>query len=962
MKSENSQAEGINRLSLGLWLINGTIFLLLPCLLIAWGVSVVIEGKIETERQREFTRLNELLLAIRKRADTRRYLEVYLQRIGTLGLPGKSIVIPALRRGFREIRRRFPIGFSFGVVDAVGNVVPAVSDGVPSRTVMKYLAQTVRLPEATVKATPAGTPRWPIVQSFIGPQTSFRNFHLGASGRLQETAYGEKRHYFFFLVRPAGCLFVHVDEPPDFSLLSIRDLVNRVGRRPRFADIHLRLHDISVETSLPPLEAKALGLFQNTNQENVEIQGALFGIIRLGAHYRLTAQIPFRARKTLETGRLACLALLGGFFFLGSVLSFRFTMRESAFFFPIRHRLVLLFVFASGLPVSVLVFFALGYFSQLHQSHVRKTFQAVEKALWAFDDRFPELRSSLEGRLKTLLKSLRFDTSAHQEEVIGSLKLIEKRYQPSNVLLFDSAGKMVWQDSDQGVIRSSTPKRFLGQFVRSILGNLNQEVDNRIDAASLIAETVGEGESPLRLILKNVGKISDLSLEKNQMWNLMIPIKGAGSTFSHMAVFLWRKHHLEQFYLKRYLLAGAKAIPGMRLTAFSPHRRPSLIPFDQWAATRMKDFFQDLRVQGKSMFTSIPRGENHEIIVGIQPKEIAQYFLIGRVSDATIRREVRELQKKLVFFLLAIALISFYLGRILSRRFLDPLGRISSGVQAIRQRLFSFRLPHLGNDEFGDLGNTFNVMMEDMADLEVARIVQESLMPSDEICRRGYQIFGETHTASRLGGDFFDLKNLDENRILIVIGDVTGHGVPAALVMAIAKSALETVLETSKRPEELIGGMNRIIHRTMRRKLIMTCFVGILDIDSHTLHFSNGGHNYPYLLRRGEPPEHFKTKVSYPLGTLAKTTFEVSSIAFSPGDALFFYTDGIIEARTWNGIIGYPRVAEKLDTLRHLPPKAACGELFAWYQELAGDGRQDDDITFIMIRRESTEIEPLQLL
>lgn len=112
----------------------------------------------------------------------------------------------------------------------------------------------------------------------------------------------------------------------------------------------------------------------------------------------------------------------------------------------------------------------------------------------------------------------------------------------------------------------------------------------------------------------------------------------------------------------------------------------------------------------------------------------------------------------------------------MGRRFLNPVLELSRGLQSFQARDFSFRLEKIRNDEFGDLVQVFNSAMMGLSDLEVGRIVQTNLLPKEELSVGDFRIFGRTTFASEMTGDYFDVEKLPDGKILILVGDVTGHG------------------------------------------------------------------------------------------------------------------------------------------------------------------------------------------
>ena len=352
-------------------------------------------------------------------------------------------------------------------------------------------------------------------------------------------------------------------------------------------------------------------------------------------------------------------------------------------------------------------------------------------------------------------------------------------------------------------------------------------------------------------------------------------------------------------------------------------------------------------------------GRKHDwLITGIKPKTMTTFYLVALASDAPIRAEIGKMRNQLWGFAAVAALISVFLGVILSQRFLVPIRDLAQGVEAIQVREFKHRVPFTEGDELGDLARTFNSVMEGLSDLEVARIVQESLFPSGKLIAGAFEVYGTSRSSSELGGDYFDLQQLHDGRVLVLIGDVSGHGVPSALVMAMAKALVERESETNPHPVNLLEVVHRILFRTLKRKRMMTCFLALLDPPNRLLTYSNAGHNFPILYRDGEEPRFLENK-SFPLGSVKRNRFTPDDLILQPGDRLLLYTDGLVEAKMGDEMIGYNRMSKVVRQFLHDDAQASCEAVVNWHIGLTGDGPQEDDITLVLLSCRADADQPI---
>jgi hypothetical protein len=236
-------------------------------------------------------------------------------------------------------------------------------------------------------------------------------------------------------------------------------------------------------------------------------------------------------------------------------------------------------------------------------------------------------------------------------------------------------------------------------------------------------------------------------------------------------------------------------------------------------------------------------------------------------------------------------------------------------------------------------------------DLEIARQIQFGLLPFAPYASADLRIETVMRPANTVGGDYFDLIDLGEGRLAVVIGDVAGKGMPAALLMALLQGSLRTLITAGLRGAEVVTKLNAHLCANIPSNRLVTFFYGELDRTTGRLDYVNAGHNPPFILRADGPSERL-APTAIALGILEDASFELFSAELEPGDRMLLYTDGITEAANPDEEeFGLPRLIEVC--LRY------CGESLG---ELARGIEKDlenfvlgipfvDDRTFVMVRR-----------
>lgn len=232
-----------------------------------------------------------------------------------------------------------------------------------------------------------------------------------------------------------------------------------------------------------------------------------------------------------------------------------------------------------------------------------------------------------------------------------------------------------------------------------------------------------------------------------------------------------------------------------------------------------------------------------------------------------------------------------------------------------------------------------------------ARRIQQALLPSATLQFQRISVAAGLTTSSEVGGDFYDYFAVGNDRLGLIIGDVSGHGVQAGMVTTAAKASLHTLIALDvTEPAALLSGMNKAIATTACQTLLMTCLIALIDVAGKRLTLANAGHNFPYLHEGSSGKLVTLDKLSgFPLGLDAESSYEEFQFSFHPGDSLILYTDGIIECENAaSEFFGYDRLEELLRN--HCPAEPSFLRTLLHEQACAFTGSTDfqDDVTLLI--------------
>src|SRR5215218_2299469 len=195
-------------------------------------------------------------------------------------------------------------------------------------------------------------------------------------------------------------------------------------------------------------------------------------------------------------------------------------------------------------------------------------------------------------------------------------------------------------------------------------------------------------------------------------------------------------------------------------------------------------------------------------------------------------------------------------------------------------------------------------------ELRVARLIQQTLLPKSAPDLEDYQIAAYYQPAREVGGDFYDFFKLEDGRLGVVVGDASGKGIPAALVMANTRSVLRTIAQGGDiAPGQVLAEANEILYPDILVNMFVTCFYGVLDPKSVALSYANAGHDLPYRHRRsGNDAEELRAR-GMPLGSMPGMFYEEKETILDAGESVLFYSDGLVEAHDPEGeMFGSPRL------------------------------------------------------
>jgi hypothetical protein len=301
-----------------------------------------------------------------------------------------------------------------------------------------------------------------------------------------------------------------------------------------------------------------------------------------------------------------------------------------------------------------------------------------------------------------------------------------------------------------------------------------------------------------------------------------------------------------------------------------------------------------------------------------------------------------------------------FLGLVLFGGFLEPAVRPTRDVPLLVQNiLFVMNIGGVSAVAFVLL-SYFGAQKDKLRDMEraylqqelrMARDIQQAMLPKNVPELKDWKISCCYQPAREVGGDFYDFLELEDGRLGLVVGDATGHGMPAALVMATARSMLRAVAQASESPGEVLRRANDPLFTDIPPNMFVTCLYAVLDPKSGRLLYANAGHDLPYLRRRSGDAVELRAR-GMPLGLMPAMSYEEKEVMLESGESVLFYSDGLVEAHDpqRHEMFGFPRL--QMLVAKYAEQESLVDSLLEELYSFTGEGwEQEDDITLVTLER-----------
>ena len=337
------------------------------------------------------------------------------------------------------------------------------------------------------------------------------------------------------------------------------------------------------------------------------------------------------------------------------------------------------------------------------------------------------------------------------------------------------------------------------------------------------------------------------------------------------------------------------------------------------------------------------------------------------VSEAMLMRDA-SLYTSIFMLILIFAALFIFIYFLIKKVIINNLQKINGTLSEITGGNLNVKVDVRSNAEFSSLSDDINSTVSTLKryiseaaaridkELEYAKQIQLSALPSDFPDTENYGIYAQMIAAKEVGGDFYDFYSLDDNTVLFLAADVSGKGIPAAMFMMTAKTIIRGLAERGLSVDEIFTLANEKLCENNESGMFVTAWMGKIDLSTGKLSFANAGHNPPVLVHSDGECEYLKSRTGFILAGMEGMMYRSNEIMLNKGDRIFLYTDGVTEATDENEVLyGEDRLLSYIDKNKALKAEALLSGIKEDIDNFAGDAPQFDDITMLLFDYKAKE-------
>ena len=901
-----------------------------------------------------------------------KYFHYLLSRISDYAQNAKS-PIDYLKINLDNLRKKYPNRFQFFVWDEKGKLVKEASDKTDYSYILNKIYESlyevtnavILNPNINISNLKSVKKNINILQRFLGrifiPENLKKPIYNGADSGPLLTELGYDFSFVWFSIKEKASFlcFISTKLINDFDglnkiskvLSDETDIIYGFSVSPDY-DKPVSLFPEKYESEL----ALALASFENGGDSVYENDKSIVKMFMPQPNVRTFCFLPkiddcwnYREKRNLWLSIFVLLLML-----IYSFLGFWFLYKKH--FFSITWKLTTLFLIANLVPISILGFITSKYIDNKRNSLKNEITDDLERAMRDFDLQYNYSFEKASLNINTISNSI-FEEVGNEpikEKEIEKISSMYDQLNPSALFLIASSGEILVSKKGENITTfSSSFVSTLGKISLDYLNNKPRQNDKLKDSDVFASVFDIDGSEFYKSFLKNIGNVSVFFLgHLKQLFFFYTFGRKEVYNNNYLLMLIWNNEIFQNIFLTEnygnLCKSYSKACFCIKTSMEDSFLGSSVLK------QKMKKILEKSFGNADKITGSIEIEGKNNIFICLKGNNLENITMMAVYPEYLINKNIYNYIVQVVLGAFISLLLTIIIGQLLTYQFLNPIDNIGKAANAINEHNFSYRVPIGDKDEFGRLSLVFNRVIEGLEDFEVAKIVQESLLPGNHFCAGEYDIFARTVVMTTLGGDYYDCFKINDNNFGIIIGDVAGHGIPAGLMMAMAKSAVLSAPEEIKMdPSALTSRLHKMFFsiKNERLKRMMTFQYFVLNIKEGHFIYTNAGHCFPIIVDNNVKKAFFMDYIATPLGIGPRCRCKNQEFDLKKGQSLVLYTDGIVEANNaGKEQFGYERFLDCLPQNYNINPESFYYNLYNkvyknWVIAV------DDDLSLILINR-----------
>lgn len=937
-------------------------FGIFPTLIINSGLERVVSIKNQRNAEQKKFFMRARLAQMEKFADSGYFAHFLLRRACDKAAQKKAGWQKELVTQIAGLKKKYPDSFSFVIADRNNDLLEKISDEKSFKYLFKKAFALIDDLGESVKKQLPGNPeevndidsRMKSLRPLLGTIVNVEEMCLplldSVSGKSILASADERRSHLWYYNSDRFKVIAFIDYRFISKTFGLQSLVNYFNTR--FKDFEFGFSRFpAAEEEIFPKKLRigpekvtlALSRFENIMPgelffEKDRVFSHRFLQQSLRGFCHTSARVVHPWTKEMLLAWLFKVILLAGFLIWVARLRF-------GNFISVKTKMVALFAYSLWIPGLFICFGAWEHYQQTWMEKVRLEKERSFLVLQAADQGITQYLSELGVRVNRFIEDRiksRQEKLVDPDEVEELVREMKSRFVVDGGIMLNREGKNLMNFNKNSVLRNFSLFRIVGKFT---LLYLNSEIERPEDFNNQVSlgfahEFIDRETKPHLL---GLGTFYAYCFYKYLRLNSDVKK-------NHLIMLFWELRKMQTSYSKSFFSKSKELLSkGHKIFAYMLKEERFFIPEDY--CEEIMPLVNDARQNQFSAQNLFRFKDKNYIATSFRGKNLNQIVLCHLSPIDKIEAEMLSLRNRylagLVLWLtltLSVMFLSHYY-------FLRPLKELKTAVGSIAQREFRFRAKVFSENELGKLGEAFNRSLENLEDLNVAATVQKTLLPQTNYSQNRLQTLIFNRSMSKLGGDCFFVGEKSSDSSIVFIGDATGHGIPAALTVAMARSVLIYEEISGFPTTNLLDAVNAALFATRKKRApeLMTglCF----SINSLTGVYTcfNAGHVMPMIVSADGTAAGYIRLAGFPAGLVKEPGYKPVSGQIKPGETLLLFTDGIIEAADDNGTpMGF-------DNFEKLVLSAYDASLSRFKEKLVDEIEKkyrlnDDDITLLMAR------------